>query len=280
MNLRPIFNEFKSQVAFTLFLIWLLALRLAQDKLLAFALPLFAVLLMTTLDVVYTRLRFKKWYWPSASIVTGFLIGLIIAPTDQIWTVTAAVLAAFVSKQFIGAGLRQHIFNPAALGILTASLVFGTPVSWWAVAWSKWPLIILVPLMIRILWRMKRLWLPVGYLAVYLIYYLTLFDAKTATLALVDGSLLLFALVMLAEPITSPISGHFKYLFGVIVALIAIGFSLALKLPEVFLPALLLANLIGFITLRLHKKSAEVAMESKNRNSDQNSTVKDAQKGS
>lgn len=263
MNIKTIFNEFKSQVAFTLFLVWLLAVWHFWPHWWAVVYPIFAVFLMTILDVVYTRIRFKKWYWPSASFVTGLLIGLIIDPKEPIWIIALAVLAAFVSKQFIGTGLRQHIFNPAGFGIMTVALVFGVPVAWWGVAWGKLPLVILIPLMVRVLARMKRLWLSVGFLAVYLAYYLILFDPKNAVLALVDGSLLLFALVMLSEPITSPIVGNYKFFFGGAVAIISIILS-KVGLADVFLAALLIANLVFFAVLRLNKKRAEVAVESKN----------------
>ncbi|MEK9146940.1 MAG: RnfABCDGE type electron transport complex subunit D [Patescibacteria group bacterium] len=252
MDLKAVFNEFKSQVAFTLFLIWLLAVWHSQP-LNSILYPLISVFLMTLLDIGITWVRSKKLYWPSASFVTGLLIGLIIDPKEPIWIIALAVLAAFVSKQFIGAGLRQHIFNPAAFGIMTVTLAFGAPVAWWAVAWGKLPLIILVPAMLRILWRMKRLWLAISFLFVYLVYYLTLFDPQAAVLALVDGSLLLFALVMLSEPITSPAVGNYKYLFGPAVAIISIGLS-RLNLAEVFLPALLVANLTTFSLRFLNKK--------------------------
>lgn len=266
MNLKAIFNVFKSQVAFTLLLIWLLAVwhLPAGRQVFGLLYPLLAVVLMTTFDVVYTQIRFKKWYWPSASFVTGFLIGLIIDPSQPWWIFAVAVLAAFLSKQFINVGIRQHIFNPAAFGIMTATLAFSVPVTWWAVAWGKLPLLILIPAMIRILWKMKRLWLPASFLLVYLIYYLTLFDPKTAVWLLVDGTLLLFALVMLPEPITSPATKYFKFLFGALVAVFAIVLSYFRFLPEVFLPALLISNLIGFVTLRLYKKRTQVAVVGKN----------------
>lgn len=254
MNIKAIFNEFKSQVAFVLALIWILAIWRFQT-LNSILYPLLAVGLMTALDLGITWVRSKKLYWPSASVVTGFLIGLIIAPTEPIWVIAVTALVAFVSKQFIGAGIRQHIFNPAAFGIMTVTFAFGTPVAWWAVAWGKLPLLILVPLMVRILWKMKRLWLPVTFLTIYLIYYLTIFSPKDGILSVLDGSLLLFALVMIPEPITSPAVGKFKYLFGIIVALLSIGISLWAKLPEVFLPALLIGNLIGFLSLRAFRSS-------------------------
>ena len=261
MTLKAIFNEFKSQVAFTLALIWILAVWHFQTINSVFY-PLFSVGLMTVLDMGLTWIRSRKVYWPSASFVTGLLIGLVIDPNAPIWIIAVAVLAAFLSKQFINTGLRQHIFNPAAFGIMTVTLAFGIPVAWWAVAWGKLPLVILMPAMIRILWRMKRLWLPVSFLFVYLVYYLTLFDPKTAFWSLFDGTLLLFALVMLSEPITSPSIKYFKFLFGAMVAILAIGLSLTIKPAEVFLPALLLANLVGFAFKKLSEKRTQVAVVS------------------
>ena len=276
MSIKAIFNEFKSQVAFVLLLIWLLAVWHFQT-LNSFLYPLLSVTLVTALDVVYTRLRYQKWYWPSASFVTGALIGLIIAPTEPIWIIMVATLVAFVSKQFIGAGVRQHIFNPAALGIMTVALAFGTPVAWWGVTWGKLPLVILIPVMVRILWRMKRLWLSVGFLTIYFIYYLTLFDPKAAFLAIVDGSLLLFALVMLTEPITTPAVGNYKFLFGPAVAIVSIGLS-RFNLAEVFLPALLTLDLVTFGLRSLNKKSTQVAVKRKNRSSDQKGAMNDSKK--
>ena len=253
MTLKAIFNEFKSQVAFTLLLIWLLAIWHFQtfNSLLY---PLAAVGLMTALDLGITWIRSRKLYWPSASFVTGALIGLILPPDGPILPIVAACLAAWASKQFINVGVRQHIFNPAAFGIMAASLAFGSPVAWWAVAWGKLPLLILVPLMIRILWKMKRLMLPVSFLVIYYLFLITFISPIDASKALVDGSVLLFATVMLPEPITSQSRGKFKYGFGILVAILAIGFSF-LKLQEVFLPALLMANLIGFLIPRFGKTS-------------------------
>lgn len=263
MNLKVIFNEFKSQVAFTLLLVWLLAIWHVQT-LNSILYPLISVFLMTLLDFGITWARSKKLYWPSASFVTGLLIGLIIDPSQPWWIFALAVLAAFVSKQFIGSGLRQHIFNPAAFGIMAVALAFGTQVAWWGVAWGKLPLLILIPAMIRILWRMKRLWLPVSFLAIYFIYYLTIFDPIVAAVSLLDGTMLLFALVMLSEPITSPSKNYFKFSFGALVAVLAIGLSYLRLASGVFLPALLISNLIGFVTLRLHKKRDQIAVVGKN----------------
>lgn len=246
MNFKIIFNEFKSQVAFILLLIWLLAIwhfRTANVILY----PAFAVVLTTALDLIINRIRARKPYWPSASFVSGALIGLILAPAGSILPIAVACVVASASKQFVNTGLRQHIFNPASLGIMTASLIFNVAVAWWAVSWSQLPLIILVPGMVRILWRMKRLFIPITFILVYLAYYLTIFPPQNAVRSLADGSLLLFALIMLPEPMTSPVVGNFRYAFGTAVALAAIALTRVGALPEVFLPALLIGNLGAFL---------------------------------
>ena len=248
MNWKIFYNDNRLKVAFTLFLIWLLA-AWHFKTLAAFGYPLIAVGLVTFFDVLITWFRDKKIYWPFASLVTGLLIGLIIDPGQPIWIVALACLLASLSKQFIGVGIRQHIFNPAAFGIMTTSLVFGIPVAWWGVAWGKLPVLILVLLMIRILWGMKRIWLPAGFLVVYFTYLSVITKSFSWGLFL-DGTTLLFALVMLPEPITSPTSGKLKYLFGPLVAFLAIVLSQVRFLTDGLLPALLVGNLIGFLIVR------------------------------
>ncbi|MBI2594240.1 RnfABCDGE type electron transport complex subunit D [Candidatus Curtissbacteria bacterium] len=248
MDWKVFFVDNRLKVAFTLFLVWLLA-AWHFKTLAAFGYPLLAVGLVIIFDLLITWFRDKKLYWPFASLVTGFLIGLIIDPGQPLWIVALACLFASLSKQFISAGQRQHIFNPAAFGIIATSLIFGTPVSWWGIAWGKLPLVILIPLMIRILWGMSRIWLPIGFLVVYFTYLSVITKSISWDLFL-DGTTLLFALVMLPEPITSPTSGKLKYLFGPLVALLAIFISSVRFLTDGLLPALLVGNLIGFLIIR------------------------------
>ena len=248
VNWKVFVTDNRLKVAFTLFLVWLLA-AWHFKTLATFGYPLIAIGLVTFFDVLITWLRDRKLYWPFASLVTGFLIGLIIDPGQPLWIVASACLLASLSKQFIGVGIRQHIFNPAVFGIMTTSLIFGIPVAWWGVAWGTLPLLIITPLMARILWGMKRIWLPAGFLVVYFTYLSVITKSFSWGLFL-DGTTLLFALVMLPEPITSPTSGKLKYLFGPLVAFLAIVLSQVRFLTDGLLPALLVGNLIGFLIVR------------------------------
>lgn len=248
MTLKAFINDHRNAVSLTLILVWLLAIWNFKS-INSILYPLLAVLTVTACDLVITFFRTKKFYWPFSSFVSGLLIGLILPLDAPILVLIAAAAIASVSKQFVGNGIRQHIFNPAAFGIVAVSFIFGTPVAWWAVSWSHWPLIILVPFMIRILWKLKRLFLPIGFLILYFVFLLVSIGESGASGALFDGTALLFALVMLPEIITSPASGYFKYTFGIIVGIFLIIFSQLTKLTDVFLISLLAANLVSRLWL-------------------------------
>lgn len=241
------------RIASVLGLIWLVYLIFNFD-LRALILPLLSVFLVSFFDLLVTYLRKGRLYFPASSFVTGFLIGLIFSATEPVWVFILAPAMAVLSKQFIRAGEHRHIFNPAALGIVGASLLTGAPVSWWAVSWSPWVILIIVGVSYT-LYQLKRLWLPIAFILLYSIYlFVTVGDSTFVSLVL-DGTLFLFAFVMLPEPITSPAMGKWKYLFGPLVAVFVGGLGLlgrlGIVLPDVFLPALLLANLIGFLAKRL-----------------------------
>lgn len=239
-----VFRDSRIRTSGILGLIWLLDIWHFKT-LNTFLYPLLAVFIVTFLDVAITKVRSKVYYLPASSFVSGLLIGLIIGPASPIWIIALAAVIASFSKQFIKAGVRRHIFNPAALGIMAVSLAFGVPVAWWSVAWSKWTVLILV-LSILVLWKLKRLYLPLTFLIVFFLYLLIRLGPTASFTTLIDGSVGLFAFIMLPEPITSPAWGYFKYLFGGIIAVLAIGLSYV-GLSEVFLPALLLGNLLAFL---------------------------------
>ncbi len=254
--MKVLATDNRLKVAFTLFLVWIFAVwQMPSDqRVWGLFYPICAIATVIISDLSITFVRDHKFYLPSSSLVTGFLIGLIIAPTEKISVIVLASLFASLSKQLIATGLRQHIFNPAAFGIMTVSLASGVSAAWWGVGASYWTLIILIPLMLRILWLMRRVTLPASFLAVYFLFLLFSFKSLQATLiSLLDGSIMLFALVMLPEPITSPVRGHFKWLFGALVAIISIALTRLGVIDEVLLPALLISNLVGFFYLRLGK---------------------------
>lgn len=261
MNFKSLWNDNRLHVGFTLCLVWLLDIWhfRADPRILTIIIyPLLAIALIYALDTGLTYIRYRKLYLPTAPVVSGFLIGLILAPSEPVYVILAASVLASLSKQFIAMGIRRHIFNPAAFGIMGVYLIFGTTVAWWGVAWGWYPIIIFLPLMIRILAKLKRLFLPISFLIVYFDFLVYTTSESFAAKTIVDPTVLFFALVMLPEPITSPSVGYYKYGFGAAVAILAILISKLTNLSEIFLPALLLANSGSFMVLRLKTAKKQV----------------------
>lgn len=237
------------QVAAVLAVIWVFYL-LFHPSLRFFFMPLLSVAAVVAFDLLVTYIRKRRLFLPASSLVSGFLIGLIIAPEESVWVFLLAAALAVFSKQFIRAREHQHIFNPAAFGILVASVLTGAPVSWWAVSWSPW----MIPLIMSVsytLYRLKRLWLPLTFLLTYGIYVLSTQGVEGVMYLFLDGTVMLFAFVMLPEPITSIASGKWKYFFGPLIAVLTIFVGSRGLFGDLFLPVLLFGNLIGFFTKAL-----------------------------
>jgi len=178
-----------------------------------------AVLTAVVLDGLIIRYQKKKWVLPYSAVVTGFLVGLILNPSFLAWQFSSVAMVAIASKYLILPG-KKHIFNPAAFSLAAASFIFDNAITWWGVSWSMQLWIFVFIAAGYVLWRLRRIWLPVGFLLAYWIY-LSLQGGFSLTL-ISDPTVALFALIMLPEPQTSPIKGYFRYTFGVLVAAILI----------------------------------------------------------
>src|SRR3989344_8058720 len=95
-----------------------------------------AVAAAIIVDGLILRFQKRKFVLPHSAIVTGFLVGLILNPAFASWQFTLVSAIAISSKYLILPG-KHHIFNPAAFGLLVASVMFGGAISWWGVAWSS-----------------------------------------------------------------------------------------------------------------------------------------------
>lgn len=204
------------------------------------------------MDALLSRLRSGIWFFSVSSLVTGLLIGLIMDLTAGVPALLTAVILASVSKHFLGFGRQKHVFNPAALGILLSSIVFNRPVAWWGATWGVIPILIIFFGMLLPLRQLRRLWMPISFLFVYSISLVMVSGAESALKLTLDGTVFLFAWVMVTEPMTAPSRGFWRYGWGVLVALFVMGqqvFSISWSDP--LLTALLLANGVGFFLTRI-----------------------------
>lgn len=213
--------------------------------------------------MLFMRINKRPLSFPSAAIVTGLIIGLLLDPTIPWYIVVFTAFMAMASKSFLRISARP-IFNPAAFGLVITSLLFSTTVAWWG-TYQQFPFnnplslqlllffILISPLYVSQI-RLKRYYATIPFLLMYA-GSLQLMNTSVFTLhqALFDPTILFFSLIMLPEPMTSPAENQRQLLFGVAVAVLAIAISLLLiasplsfltKIPDPLLVSLLLVNLL------------------------------------
>ena len=236
-------KDVRLQIALTLVAIAVISFVrfLSLTTLSAFIISLFGTLLIESLFLYITK---RKIFLSYSAIITGLLI-FLIWQSDSLWAYGLAAVLAISSKYILKLG-PKHIFNPAAFGLLTTSLITGTPVSWWGTSWNPLLVILLYIGCLPVLKRLRRLYMVGGFLLFYFIFsFLTAQNIHTIQF-LLDGTIMLFALVMLPEPQTSPIMGHWLKSFGVYIALLMVVIIHLLKfLPSFNIDPLLLSLLIG-----------------------------------
>lgn len=209
---------------------------------------------------VLKALKKKKMFSRSA-LITGLIIGLVLAPGEVLWRVILICLIAMASK-FIKFNNR-HIFNPAAFGLL-AGLFFGTQMGWWA-AYSA-PLVIIVGA--HLLYELKGRWKMIfsffAALIVLIFAQSLMLDASFVDqVYLVIGTSFFFAFFMLTDPMTAPFKPKDLVIFGIIAAAGTFA-SVIYWPPAVFIGGLLMANLAVPILNKINfSRSASLTQSSR-----------------
>lgn len=245
---RMFLHDPRARIFYILLIIWAVAV-FQNSKWPNILFPLFSIILFSILDLTFHYYKSKKWYYPFSSLVSGLLIGLIIHPSSGIIAIILAVIFGFASKQFIKYKNR-HVFNPAAFGILVSSMILGFPISWWAAAGGR-IFILLTIISGLVLWKLRRIHMPISFLVGYFAFLAVSLGIKPAISLSIDGTVFFFAFIMLTEPMTSSISGFWKWAFGLIVlAGIILSYLLKISFADPLLLSLLITNLLVKITSR------------------------------
>lgn len=199
------------------------------------------------LEFILWKARGVTPFLPSAGLVTSLIIFLLADPEAPTYQTLIAVLAAVSLKQFLRPS-NNHIFNPAASGLLIASIA-GLPITWWGVGWGNVPLLVtIIGAGFVSLFTIRQHRIILSFLITSLLVSIfSLGDFGQSINQLLIGSFWFFALVMLPEPMTAAKFPNTRILYGIIVAILP--FLLArLNLPiEPLLVALLLGNLLARI---------------------------------
>ncbi|MBI3889857.1 hypothetical protein HY312_04810 [Candidatus Saccharibacteria bacterium] len=202
-----------------------------------------------------------------SAVITGLILALIVnpykIPHDILFLTAVSGLA--ISSKFILAIKKKHIFNPAAIAIVVASVSQLAYASWWVATPALLPVAIVSALLV--LYKTQKTYMALLFLtiAVTLITIQTALSGQLTTQTLIAAitswPLVFFAGIMLSEPQTLPPRRWQQYTVAGIVAVlmtIPIHYATILMTPAL---ALIIGNGIAFymgirrgVTLRLVDK--------------------------
>ena len=187
---------------------------------------LIAVITATLLDLLIEYYKSKIWQFPQSALISGLFIGGLLAQDLQWYVYVIAAIIAILSKHLIKFQ-QKHIFNPANLGVLLVSVVFGVSHTWWISS----PLVLVLIFGIFIIWRLGRFDLTIGFLAGYYLINSIIELARGSSFndiyyTIINGGVIyFFAMYMLIEPRTSPAQRKQRIVYGILVALLFVAFA-------------------------------------------------------
>lgn len=163
--------------------------------------------------------------------------------------VGTAVLA--IASKHLARSYLANVFNPAALALVAAAILFGSGQSWWGALPDRPPLTlgILLGLGMVMASRVHKLPMVLAFLGTYLfLFTITAFIVEPAEVAEIFrapdlNAALFFAVFMLDDPPTSPVRPVDQLQFGVIVAWVSYLVFVRLGAVYYLLAGLLVGNL-------------------------------------
>lgn len=236
----------KVRMIFVLLLLSLIAIFHFFSLLLVFR---FLWIIIATLIFEYFlwRIRRVKPFLPTAGVVSALIIFLLSDTNSTLYQVLFAIFVAIGGKQFIRFN-KNHIFNPAALGLVVAG-IFGLPITWWGVSWGYIPLILII---LGAGWvslftiRQHLIIIPFIIVTIFA-SWLLIGSIDTALNQLLVGSFWFFTLVMLPEPMTAAHFTKTRIIYGMLVAILSF-LIVEWLIPDPLIGALLVGNLAARFT--------------------------------
>lgn len=176
-------------------------------------------------DVAVQRLARKLWVFPSGGLLSGLIIALVLAPQEPWIVPVAAAVLAVASKHLFRTRLA-NVFNPAALALVIATVLWDSGQSWWGalpeLGWAGVP--VLLGTGVFMADRINKLPLVLAFLGPYFAWFtVTSFLGQAGNVAEIFRApdlqaVLFFAFFMVDDPPTCPVRYRDQVVFGVIVA--------------------------------------------------------------
>ena len=239
---------------------------------LPYSMPLFLVSVALFTGASYASNWLFGWLFgvrphSESAVITGLILALLFSPPVSFIAAVKIVLVAMIAmaSKYILAYRGKHIFNPAAVAIVIASVGGLAYATWWIATPALLVITSLVALLI--LYKTQKLRMGAVFLLVaggLLLLQMALggntsWQAISATL--LSWPLVFFAGVMLSEPQTLPPRRRQQYMIAIIVAVlmvISFHYSSLIMTPAL---ALIIGNAVAFyigirqgVSLRLVSK--------------------------
>ncbi len=180
-------------------------------------------------DIIIQRLERRVWIFPTAGILTGLIVALVLSPYESLVIAPATAILAITSKHLFRARLA-NIFNPAAFALVIAALLFDAGHSWWG-ALPDWNWAGAAVLLAGGWYTANR----INKLPLVLVFLGTFYGLFTAA-SFIGGpdvasvfrspdlqAALFFAFFMLDDPPTCPVKYRDQVVFGALVAAVSFG---------------------------------------------------------
>jgi Na+-translocating ferredoxin:NAD+ oxidoreductase RnfD subunit len=218
-----------------------------------------AVVPACLIDAVWLSLAARRPRLPTSALLSAVIVFFILSASES-WLVVAWTSSFAVISKHVLRAQREHIFNPAALALVWAPIVFGSGESWWG-ALGDVPWVWLIPLVVLgalLVDRLNKFPLVLTFLAAYFAFFSVASLSSPHAVAemfrepFLQATLFL-ALFMLTDPPTSPNRYLDQFWFGLLAATAA-GFAQLLGAGEVYLLAGVLAANAALAAVRLARR--------------------------
>ncbi len=179
-----------------------------------------------------------------SALITGLILVLLFTPSaDPIDLIKLGLVAMIaMASKYIIAIRNRHLFNPAAVAIVIASIGGLAYAGWWVATPGMIPLTLLAAVLI--LHRTQKF--RVGGIFILVAVAALLVQGTSPDIALTSWPLLFVAGIMLCEPLTLPPRAKQQYIVAILVAiLMTVPFSYG-RITMTPALAIVLGNLVGW----------------------------------